>query len=508
MADAWQTHSFEFKGGLITNLSPYQQGFQAPGSARILRNFEPSIFGGYRRVEGYEKFDTDTVPNTGTIRGIVRYSNQVYAVRGNDLFRSSGSGWTQISDNATYNSAGVTIGGSGKVRFLKYDFDGTEKLMLVDGTGKPYRFDGTTFEQLTALPSDVSGASFVVNFKNHIFFGNGKKIVFSAPYQDNDLTIANGGGIINVTDTITGLIGFRDQLIIFSESSINILNGNSVSDFVLKPVSRDLGCVAEDTIQEIGGDVMFLGPDGLRLFSATDRIGDFSLAAVSKTIQAEILDLVNSSPNGFASTVIREKSQYRIFGYNTGFTNDAAKGIGATQLEGGISFNDLRGFNAFVVYSEYDGRTENIYFGATDGYIYRMEQGNSFDGTPIPAVFATPFIPLGDPKVRKTIYKSTTYLDVNGEFDLRQTLKFDFDQPNSIQPDAILLSSNSASSFTYGSGAYGTSSFGGKQQTSYEVQTVGSGFTVSVIYETDETNVDTTFTIDAATLQYITNARR
>jgi hypothetical protein len=53
MADAWQTHSFEFKGGLITNLSPYQQGFQAPGSARILRNFEPSIFGGYRKVEGY-----------------------------------------------------------------------------------------------------------------------------------------------------------------------------------------------------------------------------------------------------------------------------------------------------------------------------------------------------------------------------------------------------------------------------------------------------------------------
>jgi hypothetical protein len=164
MADAWQTHSFEFKGGLITNLSPYQQGFQAPGSARILRNFEPSIFGGYTRVEGYEKFDTATVPNTGVIRGIVRYDNQVYAVRGNDLFRSSGSGWTQISDNATYNSAGVTIGGTGKVRFLKYDFDGTEKLMLVDGTGKPFRFDGTTFEQLTSLPSDVSGCKFCSQF--------------------------------------------------------------------------------------------------------------------------------------------------------------------------------------------------------------------------------------------------------------------------------------------------------------------------------------------------------
>jgi hypothetical protein len=508
MADAWQTHSFEFKGGLITNLSPYQQGFQAPGSARILRNFEPSIFGGYRKVEGYEKFDTSTIPNTGLIRGLHRYGDAVYAVRGNDLFRSSGSGWTQISDNATYNSAGVTVGGSSKVRFVKYDFDGTEKLMLVDGAGKPYRFDGTTFEQLSSLPVDVLGASFVVNFKNHIMFGNGKNLVFSAPYKDNDLTIANGGGILNIGDTITGLIVFREQLIIFSENSINVLNGNSVADFIQQPVSRDLGCVAEDTIQEIGGDVIFLGPDGLRLFSATDRIGDFSLAAVSKPIQAEILDLVSSSPVGFTSTVIREKSQYRIFGFNAGYTNDAAKGIAATQLEGGLSFNDLRGFNVYVAYSEYDGRNEFVYFGASDGYVYRMEQGNSFDGTPIPATFATPFIPLGDPKVRKTIYKSTTYLDANGEFDLRKTLKFDFDQPNSIQPNSILLSSDSAGSTIYGSGTFGTSTFGGKQQSYYEVQTVGSGFTVSVIYETDETNVDTTFTIDAATLQYITNARR
>ena len=507
MADAWQTHSFEFKGGLITNLSPYQQGFQAPGSARILRNFEPSIFGGYTRIEGFEKFDTNALSNTGVVRGIHRYDDKVFACRGDDLFFSSGSGWTQVSDNATYSSAGVTIGGTGKVRFLKYDFDGTEKLMLVDSTGKPYRFDGTTFEQLTSLSNDTSGSSFIVNFKNHIVLGNGKKVIFSAPYEDDDFTIANGGGIINVADTITGLIVFREQLIIFSENSINVLNGNSVADFVMQPVSRDLGCVAADTIQEIGGDVLFLGPDGLRLFSATDRIGDFSLASVSKTIQVEILDLITSSPDGFASTVIREKSQYRLFGYNTTYTNASAKGIGATQLQEGLAFNDMRGINAFVTYSEYDGFAERIYFGNADGYVYQMEQGNSFDGTDIPATFATPFVPLGDPNVRKTIYKGTTYLDVNGDFDLEFSLKFDFDQPDTIQPDSI-LSSDAAASITYGSGIYGTSLFGVKQKAIYDVQTIGSGFTVSILYETTGTNTDAVFTIDAATLQFMTNARR
>ena len=30
MADGWQTYPFEFRGGLISNLSPLQHGTQAP----------------------------------------------------------------------------------------------------------------------------------------------------------------------------------------------------------------------------------------------------------------------------------------------------------------------------------------------------------------------------------------------------------------------------------------------------------------------------------------------
>jgi hypothetical protein len=40
------------------------------------------------------------------------------------------------------------------------------------------------------------------------------------------------------------------------------------------------------------------------------------------------------------------------------------------------------------------------------------------------------------------------------------------------------------------------------------LQTIGSGFTVSILYETIGDTIDAVFTIDAATLQYSTNARR
>ena len=65
MADGWQTYPFEFRGGLISNLSPLQQGIQAPGSARLLKNFEPSVDGGYRRIEGYDKYSAIPVPSYG-----------------------------------------------------------------------------------------------------------------------------------------------------------------------------------------------------------------------------------------------------------------------------------------------------------------------------------------------------------------------------------------------------------------------------------------------------------
>ena len=65
MPDRWQTYAIEFKGGLITNMSPLQHGINAPGSARILRNYEPSIEGGYRSIQGYDKYDPDIVPPYG-----------------------------------------------------------------------------------------------------------------------------------------------------------------------------------------------------------------------------------------------------------------------------------------------------------------------------------------------------------------------------------------------------------------------------------------------------------
>src|SRR5690606_9256152 len=66
--------------------------------------------------------------------------------------------------------------------------------------------------------------------------------------------------------------------------------------------------------QEIGGDLIFLAPDGLRTVAGTARIDDIELGTISRKVQ-KILESVisNSSRYILSSTVIGEKNQYRLY---------------------------------------------------------------------------------------------------------------------------------------------------------------------------------------------------
>jgi hypothetical protein len=256
---------------------------------------------------------------------------------------------------------------------------------------------------------------------------------------------------------------------------------------------------------------MFLGPDGLRLLSATDRIGDFGLAVVSKPIQSEMTDFI-AATTSFASVVIRQKSQYRLLGYNDNITPANALGILGTQTMGdntaAMSWSELRGIKAYVADSDYTGRVETIVFANTDGYIYQMESGNSFDGASIPATFSTPFVPINDPRIRKAFYKLFLYTDPQGSVNTSVNLKLDFDDEGVIQPDTISLSNNTGAVGFYGAAGatYGSVVYGSKLKKLFQTQLVGSGFTVSLQFVSD--SVDPPFALDAATLEFSSYDRR
>ena len=470
MADGWETLPIEFSGGLITNLSPIQQGINMPGSARQLRNFEPSIEGGYKRILGYQKYDTSAVPGSGIIRGLAYLNGKIVVARSNvgntegHLFESPGDGtWDPVT-----NTAGQVVklsNGFGKVRFVKYNIGAGDKLMIVDGVKYPIIYDGTpaNLVELTSAPTGLSGADHVTVYKRLIVVANENRLFVSATASDTDFTPAGGAFEDVFPAPITGLVVFRNTLYVFTTKTISAITATSFADVNRQPISNDLGCVEPDTIQEIAGDVVFMGPDGLRLLSGTDKIGDVGLATVTKNIQSEINSFLTKH-NSFSSFLIRGKSQYRILGWRAGDSIANSQGLLGTQFaqQGGgeMAWAETRGIKAFVTHSEYSGTNELIFFANDDGYVYQLEQGNAFDTDVINASFFSPYLPINDPTLRKTIYSVHTYLDPEGSFRAAMRLNYDFGGAEVIQPDPIDLTNILESgSGDYDIGMYGSSLF-------------------------------------------------
>ena len=537
MATQWSTFPIEFRGGLISNLSPLQHGTNAVGSATILQNFEPNKEGGYSKIKGYEKFSDTEVTGSGPILALkVISSGRIIVARKNasnetEYYYGTGTNWI---------SMGNTVGtNGGKVRHVEFNLDGDDKVVFVDGTNFPviYNTSGNVIDLLDVTDSaDVSGAEHVAIFKNTAFYSKGNNIFFTAPFTVDDFDVANGAGSINVGSDVTGLAVFRDQLIVFTTNSIKRLTGSTSADFQMSPITDRIGCINGDTIQEVGGDIIYLAPDGLRLLSATDRIGDFALDVASDKIQKDAVDFLNTA-SIFSSVILREKAQYRIFAYVSSERSDTAKGLLATKFisqgASGLSWATTKGIKAYVADSRYANDQETVAFANEDGYIYILNTGNTFDLDIIEAIYESPFMPISDPQVRKTFYKMTLYAEPTGSMNLDVNLKYDFASATNtkkVQPATFNITSTGNTVFEFGASnshfgpqdptdptqvdttdptyeatkTYAT--YGGELDTVYDSNVIGSGKTVAIRIEDSSTNP--TFTLDTALLEFRQNDRQ
>ena len=462
------------EGGLIKDTSVLAM---PPGSCKKLENFEPAITGGYRRINGFSKYDSTELSGSGAVLGVQILGSSVVGARGAHLEKSTGSGWTSIVTNRT---------DAGRYDFTKYRWANTEKIAGADGDNHAFIYDGSTYTLLngTGAPSDPHT---VEEFRNHLFFtgansGNTSQIDFCAPFSENDFTAANGAGTIDVGDKVVGLKAFRDQLYIFCENSIFRLAGTSIADFQLGPISRNIGCINRFSIQEIAGDIVFLAPDGIRTVAATEKIGDVELGTISKAVQSTLTAITSAD---ISSVVIREKTQYRLFFPKSAAEDQIASAglIGVLKRQAAADLNwewaDVRGIKPYVCTSDFIGDTEYILHGGyDDGFVYKQESGNDFNGGKIPATYTSPDLTLGDPGIRKLLKRININYEAEGTMTFQLSARFDYEDADIIQPAAISVSEVGLP--LYGSTAYGSGFYGGFGTPILRQLMVGSGFAIAI----------------------------
>ena len=372
-----------------------------------------------------------------------------------------------------------------------------------------YNSSISTFnESLTATDiseSSVAGSKFVAAYRNHMFYAGMSNaistITFSGPFTEDDFDTS--AGTIKVDTTIVGLKVFREELFVFGEDRIFKISGSSSSDFVVTPVTRRIGCVDGKSIQELGGDLIYLAPDGLRSIAGTERIGDVELGTVSKQIQKRIADI---GYDNVTAVVIGDKSQYRLFYSDTDLTNASQKGIIGTLRPNGFEWSEMLGMEVTSIGSGFDTNgIEKYYHGDTNGYVYLHNSGDNFDGAAIDARYQTPDYDYGDFGTLKTLHYVKLSIGPENEVQPSVRVRFDYDSNETPQPEDNLLDSVPAPSI-FGTALFGTAKFGASEHPLVRLALQGSGYSNSFRILTNDTNAP--YTINGLYIDYIPSGRR
>jgi hypothetical protein len=514
-----QAFGLSCQGGLNTNLNQFQM-LEQPGFATELENFEVDPDGGYRRINGYTQFGAGSATNpngSNAILGLFVYADGVIACSGTNIYFSlDGISWLQI------NKASVDVGGdnytaftgrSTAIRTLQGQatfavFEGASiygEVVITDkGSGvKPalFKMTGTGalntrtffYEEIT-----VSGSVYpkycVVHDKHLVVAGADtalNTIYYSGTSDINDFTSA-GSGSIALDDQVVGIKSFRTDLIIFCKNSIyKLSNINDSATIAITPITKNVGCLDGHSIQEIGGDLLFLSPDGFRLVAGTERIGDVELGSVSRQIQS-IVSKIAGAINTYtiSSAVLRSKSQYRFFySASTGSTS-TSKGLIGTITPNGFEWSETIGIQAHGFASGLNySSVEKIYHGDSAGYVYNHNIGNAFNPagtqTNINARYKTPNLDFGDAGTLKSLHYTKISFTPEGTITPTLKISYDFDSTDRPQPPLYVLDAIPTPA-VFGAGTFGSAVFGASQDPMARQAVQGSGHNIAFkIYSQD-----------------------
>ena len=373
---------------------------------------------------------------TGVARRVVLRTGTTGSSDAEGLFVLTGvTGTFQNAENLQVSSSTVAVSTSalvtialvpdGTYEFVNYNFGGstsTNRMYWVDGMNTAFEWDGTYAVPIfTGMTIDTP--RHVASHKKHLFVAFAKgSLQHSSIGDPYGWSVVTGAAEIGTGDEITGMkVMPGDAMAIFNRNRIYILYGTSTADWNLKTFSNDSGA-AEWTIQNLT-ETLFLDDRGVTSFSAVNAYGDFAMNSISKKITPIIEEKKGLS---ISSVRVRAKGQYRLF-FNDGtgvyatFTGNKLAGFIRVDL-GKIIYNICSAEDALG--------DEIVFFGSSDGYIYQMDKGTSFDGGEIEAILRTAYYHYDTPTRDKRYRKVQFELSADSSVSLKFQPSYSFSDPN------------------------------------------------------------------------------
>lgn len=208
-------------GGLVTNLPQLAQAAQFPGTARELENFEPSVEGGYRRINGYAKWN----PNPISALPVV-WARQAYTSGATSI---DVAGWYLLADINGAGTQTFTFTGSATTYTIT---------SIVDDPSSPFEVHATiTFTP--ALTGNISARQ-EIYLKQSMSLDN---VVLLTTLGEYPITVNEFGNINrNISETLLLSLGsYKSGSLFFSRVNGGGHTGTTllVKDLKHRPLEGD-----------------------------------------------------------------------------------------------------------------------------------------------------------------------------------------------------------------------------------------------------------------------------
>ena len=417
-------------------------------------------------------------------------------------------------------SAGATVKartGQGRAQFAWYASDGEfGSLVITDEAGannlayfKISNLPGTRTYYYDVLDSDFAAPvkpKYICQFQERIVVANDDDDVGNISWSDrlnNKRFDGASAGVAQLDAPILAVKPLRDRVIIFTRNAIHQLveldDPQGLNTAIL-PVAYNVGCASGWSVQEIGGDLIFLAHDGVRTLKASDSYGDVQFGNVARKIDPYIKEILADINNlVISSSVFRLKNQYRLFYTKSSDTTGEQLALCGTlkpDLQGQVVWQWSRIQGIDVACLESIANTflsgvdvEKHYHGQYGGKVCLHDVGNDFGGEAIEAKLELNEIDYGDIGRRKTLHYVRIFGDVEEATvdDIFMQIEYDYASPETHQPNQYVISDVPGIA-SYGTGVFDTSLFGRSSDFNERVLVEGSGFSNKFVFNSRGTS--------------------
>ena len=433
-------------------------------------------------------------------------NNQLFAAGNNKLFLSTGSALTQklVRNSGDTANATYTINDSHwQVASLPDVTNARARAIITQADHKAlyFSYSSVTSSYVFKILADVAtlpvnpiahtSSTFTPNCALAVYgriwvadiAGDRQTVYFSD--LTNPLNFQTGtAGSLNIAevvgdgDPIVALASHNGFLIIFCQNRVVVYSSaQDPASMVLADVVNGIGCVARDSVQNTGTDVVFLSATGVRSFTRTIQEKSMPMRDISKNVRDTLL---NSLTNTSDLKTIKSGYSSIEAAYVLSFSEDDI--AYCFDMRGALPDASARTTTWTTITPTAFCTTANREFLIGKAGYIGLYGGHSDNGSSYRMVYYSSYFDFQQPTLSKILKK--VEMLVLGAQNQDITMKWDFDFKKSYQSSTITVDPTSIAE--YGIGQYNIDNYSGSIIIfNLNLNAGGTGKVLQLGFETD-----------------------